>query len=198
MRAASKAMNEVVGRPRAGELEVALAHHRAGGRKLVLVALNAFAVDQVGNVQQHLAAFGHAAADFFIQRRKHPMHLEAHGAGAGLAFALAGGVLTQVGQVFFADAFEGQVFLEFLGAAGVYVDFEVHLGLAVKAFEIALKLPLIRPDRLTEAFVVLKDGAKPERKNGGVLEAIGDNSGVVDSSFLIEVFGWVVFTDHNS
>jgi hypothetical protein len=89
------------------------------------------------------------------------------------------------------------MFLKFLGTAGVYVDFKVHLGLAVKAFEIALKLALIGPDRLTEAFVVLKDGSKPEGKDGGVLEAVGDNSGVIDSSLLIEGFGWIVLTYHN-
>jgi hypothetical protein len=77
------------------------------------------------------------------------------------------------------------------------VNFEVHLGLAVKAFEIALKLSLIRPDRLAEALIILKDRSKPEWKDGGVLEAIGNHSGVIDSSFLIEVFGWVVLTDHN-
>ena len=125
------------------------------------------------------------------------MHLEAHGAGAGLAFALARGVLTQVGEVFFADAFEGQMLLKVFGAAGVHVDLEVHLGLAVKAFEIALKLALIGPDRLAEAFVVLKDGSKSERKYRGVLETVCDHSGVIDSSLLIKRFGWIVLTDHN-
>ena len=86
---------------------------------------------------------------------------------------------------------------EFLGAASVDMNFEVHLGLAVKAFEIALKLALIGTDRLTQTFIVLKDSSETESKDGGVLKAVCDNSGVIHSGFLIERFGWIVLTDHN-
>jgi len=113
------------------------------------------------------------------------MHLEADGAGPRLAFALAGGVFAEIRKVLFADAFKGKVFLEIFGAAGVDMNLEVHLGLAVEAFEIALKLALIGADGLAEPFVVLKDGSKPERKYGRLLEAVRDNSGVIYSGFLI-------------
>jgi hypothetical protein len=107
MIAAGQPMDEVVRRPWAGELHVALAHHGAGGSELVLVALDALAVDEVGDVEEHLATVGHAAADFFVERGEHAVHLEADGAGASLAFALAGGVFAEIGEVFFADAFQG-------------------------------------------------------------------------------------------
>jgi hypothetical protein len=113
------------------------------------------------------------------------VHLEADCAGAGLAFALPRGVFAKIRKVLFADAFEGQVFLEFFGAAGVYMNLEVHLGLAMEAFEIALKLALIGTYGLAQALIVLKDGSEPERKYGGMLEAVRDNSGVIHSGFLI-------------
>ena len=83
------------------------AHHGAGGSELVLVALHALAVDQMCDIQQHLAAFGHAAAYFFVERREHAVHLEAHRACPGLALALTGCVFAKVGEVLLAHAFEG-------------------------------------------------------------------------------------------
>ena len=71
------------------------------------------------------------------------MHLEAHRSRSGLAFALAGSSFSQVGEIFFAYAFERQVFFEIFGAASVYMDFEVHLGFSMQSFEIALKLALV-------------------------------------------------------
>jgi hypothetical protein len=73
----------------------------------------------------------------------------------------------------------------------------MHFRLAVKALQVALKLALIGADGLSESFVVLEDGAEAEGKDGGVLEAVSDNSGMVNASFLIEGFGWVVLADDN-
>ncbi len=50
--------DEVVGRPGAGNLHLALADRSAGCSELVLVAFDVFAVDQVGDIQHHLAALG--------------------------------------------------------------------------------------------------------------------------------------------
>ena len=163
--AAREAMDEVVRRPWAGELQVAFAHHGAGCRELVLVALDAFAIDQVRDIEQHFAALGHAAAHFFIQRREHAVHLEADGARSGLAFALPRCIFAQVGEVLLAYAFQGQMLVQFFAAAGIYVDFQVHFRFAMEALQIALKLALIGADRLAQSFIILKDGAKTEREN---------------------------------
>jgi hypothetical protein len=64
----------------------------------------------------------------------------------------------------------------------------------VEAFEVALELTLIGADGFAEAFVIRKDGAKTEREDGGMLEAIGDNPGVIDAGLLVEGFIWVMFT----
>jgi hypothetical protein len=64
----------------------------------------------------------------------------------------------------------------------------------MEAFEVALKLTLIGADGFAEAFVIREDGAKTEREDSGMLEAIGDNPGVIDASLLVEGFGWVMFT----
>ena len=69
MTIAREPMDEVIGRPRARKLHLALAHHCAGGRKFVLVALHALAVDQVGDIEHHLAIVHQPAADFLVERR---------------------------------------------------------------------------------------------------------------------------------
>src|SRR5580658_9635878 len=152
----------MVGRPWAGELQLTLLHHGAGGRELVLVALNAFAIDQMRNVEQHLAAFSHPAADFLVERREHAVHLEAYRSRPGLALALPGGVFAKVREVLLAHAFEWEISIHFLGATSVYIDFEVHFGLAMQPFQIALKLALIGADGLTKSFIVLKDSTETE------------------------------------
>jgi hypothetical protein len=60
----------------------------------------------------------------------------------------------------------GRCFSSFdlLLAAVIYVDLQVHLGFAVQALEIALKLALIGADGLTKGFIILENGAKTERK----------------------------------
>jgi hypothetical protein len=70
MRRASEAVDEVVGRPGARELQEAFAHHGAGGGELVLVALDTLAVDEMGDVENHLSTLGKTAADFFIERHE--------------------------------------------------------------------------------------------------------------------------------
>jgi len=57
VRSPGKAMDEVIRRPWAGKLHVALAHRGAGCGEFVLVALNVFAVDQMGDIKHHLAVF---------------------------------------------------------------------------------------------------------------------------------------------
>jgi len=74
-------VDEVVGRPGARDLHLALAHDGAGGGELVLVALNVLAVDEVGDIQDHFAAFGESAAYLFIERQEEAVHLEADGTG---------------------------------------------------------------------------------------------------------------------
>ena len=56
MRSACKLVHKVIRRPRAGKLHLALAHHRAGRSKFVVVPLHRLAIDQVGNIQHHFAA----------------------------------------------------------------------------------------------------------------------------------------------
>jgi len=66
VRSTSEAMDEVIGRPGTRELHLAVLHHRAGGLEFVLVSLDALALDEMGDVKDHLSGFGETAADFFI------------------------------------------------------------------------------------------------------------------------------------
>ena len=163
--------------------------------ELVLIALNAFALYEVGDVQDHLAGFGEAAADFFIEGHEEAMHLEADCACAGLALALAGSCLTEVSEVLATNLLWIEVG-EFASATAViHEDFEVHLGFAAEFIDIAEELALVGPDGFAKAFVVVEDSAESEGKYGGVLETICDDSCVVDPGFLIECVCRAVFAD---
>ena len=79
------AVDEVVWGPGAGELHAALLQLEGRGGVLILVALDGLVVDQVGDVEEHLAGLDALAGDFFREREKHAMHLDGNGAGFGLA-----------------------------------------------------------------------------------------------------------------
>ena len=163
--AAGEAVDEVIRGPGAGDLHLAVAHHDAGGSEFVLVALHVLAIDEMGNVENHLAGLGEAAAYFLIQGCKEAMHLEADGASAGLTFALAGCRFTQIGEIA-ATYFVWRYLSKFTAAAVVYEDLEVHFGFAAEFFDVAEELTLVGPDGFAEAFVVVEDGSKAERKDG--------------------------------
>ena len=196
MRSAGEPVNEVIRRPRPRELHLAIAHGGARTRKFVLVAFDVFPLDQVRNVEHHLSVLCQPATHVFIKRHEQPVHLKAHGAGARLAFALAGGRLSQIGEVPPAYCVRRQVPVHFAAATTVvHKDFEVHLRLAAQLLDVAQELALIRADRLAEALVVVEDRAKPEREDCGVLETVRDHPGMVDAGFLAESLGWIVFAD---
>ena len=121
------------------------------------------------------------------------MHLEGDGACAGLAFAGAGGVLTEVGEIFAPDALR-EVLLELFGAAVIDEDLEMHLGLAAEFIDISLELALVGTDGLAKDLIVAEYSSKPERKDCGVLKTVRDNAGVIHPCLLIQVVVWVVFT----
>jgi len=160
--AAGEAVYEVIRWPGAGKLHLALAHHGAGGCEFILVAFDAFAFDQVGDVQDHSAAFGQAAAYFFVEWSEHPVHLECYGPGTGLAFALACGSLSKLGKILLAYTLSRQKLFDFT-AAVIHHNFQMHLGFAVEAFEVGLKLALIGSNRFTKPFIILKNCTEAER-----------------------------------
>jgi hypothetical protein len=122
------------------------------------------------------------------------MHLEAYGAGASLAFALAGCRFTEISEIAAANL----VWLELgqLAAATVVdEDLEVHLSFAAEFVDVAEELTLVGPDGFAEAFVVVEDSTKTEGKNGGMLEAVSDDASMIHTGFLIERFCGIVFAD---
>lgn len=165
--------------------------------EFVLVALHAFALDEVGDIEDHLSRFGEAAADFFIERHEEAVHLEADGAGTGLTLTLAGSCLAKVGEVLTTDFLRIEVG-EFASATAIVdEDLEMHLGFAAEFFDVIEELSLVGPDGFAEAFVVAEDGTESERKDCGVFETICDDSCVVDPGFLIKSVCRVMFADDN-
>src|ERR1700733_10784936 len=107
----------MIGRPRTRDLHLALAHHCAGGYEFILIALNTLAVDQVGDIQHHLAVIREAAADFLVERLEQSVHLEAYRSRTCLSFPSTRSIFPQIAQVFTANAFGRKPFLNFLRAA---------------------------------------------------------------------------------
>ena len=125
------------------------------------------------------------------------MHLKAHCPGAGLAFAGAGRVLAQVAQILPAYALSRQMPVKSAATAIVNKHLQVHLSLAAQLVYVRHKLPLIRADGSAQAVVVVEYGSKPEGQNCGMLEAVGDDPGVVHAGSLVQGFRGVVFADNN-
>ena len=137
-------VDKVVGWPWSGQLHLAVLHQQARGRVLVLVSLHAFMVDQVGNIQQHLSRIHPPAGDLFIQRAEHPVHLGRDRARFGLPLALSAGYLAKVGEILFADPLGSRSGgWQQISTTVVESHFEMHFGLAAKAFEAADKAALI-------------------------------------------------------
>ena len=66
----------------------------------VLVFLNFFVINEVGNVDEHSAGVNLAAANVLVKWSKNLVDLNGKSAGLGLAFTLADGLFTQFAQVF--------------------------------------------------------------------------------------------------
>jgi len=154
-------------------------------------------VDEVGDVEEHLAGAIALAGDLLVKRSEHAVHLHRNRAGPGLAFALLGGVFAQAGQVFLPDAVHQDGLVE-LTAAVVNDHFEVHLGLAAQAVEVSEELALVGADGTAKGFVIGEYGAEAEGQHGGHLEAIGDDFTMVDGRLLQQGFFGVVFADDYS
>jgi len=125
------------------------------------------------------------------------MHLEADGAGAYLALALASGVLAQAGEILLVQSFRRKTLLKRAAAAVVNEYLQVHLGLAAQLVDVAKELALIDADGPSQALVVVEDGPKPEGQHRGMLEAAGHHPRVIDAGSLVESFMGVVFADND-
>jgi hypothetical protein len=194
--AASEAVHEMIRWPGAGELHLAVAHHGTGCGEFVLIALHVLAIDEMGDIENHLAGLGEAAAYFFIEGNEEAMHLKADGAGAGLAFALARCRFAEIGEIAPAHLVWRNLG-KFTAAAVVDKDLEVHLGFAAEFIDVAEELTLVGPDGFAQAFVVVEYGAEAKRKDGGMFEAVSDDASMIHTRFLIEGFCGIVFADNN-
>ena len=163
---AGEAVDEVIRRPGPGNLHLAVAHGSAGARELVLVPLHALAIDKVGHVQHHLPAFSEPAADFLVERSEEPVHLEAHCTCPCLALPLPHGVFTKTGEVLAAYSLGGKMLADFLRATVVDEDLQMHLGFAAELIDVGEELTLIGADGFAEGFVIVKNRAEAERKDG--------------------------------
>lgn len=176
------ALNEVIRGPGTGELHLAFLHLLHGRGVLVLVALDGLVVDQVSDVEKHLAGVHPPAGDLFCQWKEHAMHLHRKRPRSGLAFPLTAGALTKARQILLSN---GHIAKRIAWAGVVDQDFEVHLGLAAKAFDVGQEMALVGTDRASQSVVVLKGSSEAERQDRRVLEAVSDHTSVIFLGLLI-------------
>ena len=69
-------LHKVVRGPGAGELHTAVLQLLSGRGVFVLIAFDRFVIDQMRDVQQHLACVHPLAGDLFGKRQEHTMHLD--------------------------------------------------------------------------------------------------------------------------
>ena len=173
---------EMVGRPGTGELHPALLELLSRRGVFVLITLHCLVIDQVRNIQKHLAGVHAFAGNLLGQRKEHAMHLHGERAGFGLAFPLAACALAQADQVLLANC---HVSSRISRAGVVDENFKVHLGLASETLHVGLKLTLVGSNGAPQSVIILEGRAEAKRKDGRVLKAIGNHSGMVPCRLLI-------------
>src|SRR5882757_7931439 len=93
------AVHKVIRRPRPRELHPAILELLYGRGVLVLIPLHRLVVDQVSDIQQHLACIHSLAGDLFGEWKEHAVHLDRKRAGLRLALPLTARTLPQAGQI---------------------------------------------------------------------------------------------------
>lgn len=134
------ALNEVIGRPGARKLHLTFLHLLHRRCVLVLIALHRLVIDQVSDIEKHLAGVHAPAGDLFRQRKEHAVHLDRKRPRLGLALALTAGALAKTRQVLLTD---GHIAQRIAGTGVVDKDLQVHLGLATQTFDIGEEVALV-------------------------------------------------------
>ena len=137
------AVHEVIRRPGTGELHLTFFHLLHRGCVLVLIALHRLVVDQVSDIEEHLAGIHSPAGDLFGERKEHAMHLDRKRPRLGLTLTLAAGALAKAGQILLAD---GHIAKRVAGACVINEDLKVHLSFATKTFYIGQEMALVGTD----------------------------------------------------
>src|SRR5579864_3026313 len=84
-RGAQLARHKVIGRPRTADDDIAVLQLTGGAGVAVLIALDGFLVDEMGDIDKHSAGVVLAAADLLLQGMEELVDLDREGAGLGLA-----------------------------------------------------------------------------------------------------------------
>jgi len=191
-------MNKVVRRPWPGELHLALLHLLNRRAVLVLITLYRLVIDQVSDIQQHLARFHPLAGDLLGQRKKHAVHLYRQCPRLGLALTLAARALAQARKVLLTH--RRVISHRHAGADIVDQHLQVHLSLAPQTFNIGKEVTLIGADGTPQRIVVLEGRTKPERKYSRMLEAVRDHARMILLRLLVHsdsVIGMIMLGNYD-
>src|SRR5690348_9959260 len=112
---------EVIGRPGAADQELTILELFAGRAVTVLIFQYGLGINEVGDINEHAVGVHLLATDFFFEWIEELVNLSGQSARFGLAFAVAGSLLAELGQVLTADG--GREFhINNSGLAGISAD----------------------------------------------------------------------------
>jgi hypothetical protein len=172
--------DEVVWGPRAAHDD--LNTGQMAGRHViaVLVFLNFFVVNQMGDINQHAPGIDFAATNVLVKRGENFVDLDGKSAGFGLSLTLPDSLFPEFAQVFTANG--GRKFDFFQGFTQRAVfnkELQVHFRFAFKLGHAFQESLAIDADGATKRFIGIKYGSKTERQDSGAFKALADHMGML-------------------
>src|ERR1019366_4488186 len=164
---------EMIWRPRSAYYHLAVLELLGGRAVAVLILLDRLGVDQVGYVEQHAVGCDALAAHFFFERIEKFVDLHGEGASFGLAFAVARGLLAELGQVFASHRVRQDDLLHIAASRAVAHDeLDAHLRLAAQPLHALTERAAVRADSLADRILGVENCSKAKGYDGCGAEAL--------------------------
>ncbi len=195
---AKLAGQEVVGRPWTADGHFAILKLLGCRAVPILILFHALGVDQVGDIDQHALGRDLLAADFFFQWIEQLMDLDRESPSFRLTLAFSRRLHFELGQIIAANGV-GKFDVDHRFAQGTIADdqLDVHFGLAAQLRDTQAKSAPVDPDGLAKCVIAIEDCAEFEGQDGGIAEAVADDSRMLNRGFMVEFAGCVVvFADY--
>src|ERR1017187_108243 len=159
--------HEVIGRPRAADRNLAIFELPGSGTKAILILLDGFAVDEVGDVKDDATGLNALAADLFFQRREQLIDLQGESSRFRLTLAFAGSTIAKFHQVIATNGWRKSAGGEdFLQGAIFQQQLDVHFSFAAQLGDRIHERFTVSTDRTAKSVIGFEDGAKLEGQHG--------------------------------
>jgi hypothetical protein len=187
--------DEVVRGPWAAHYDLNPGQMPGGHLVAVLVFLNFFVINKVGDIDKHSAGINFAATNVLVNRRKNLVDLDGEGTRLGLPLALPDRFFPQSAQILTANSGRQlDLFHGFTQRTIFDQEFQMHFSLALEFGNAFQETLAIEANRAAQCVIGIKNRAKAKWQNCCALEAFADYMRVLEESFLTEIASGNVFT----